>query len=76
MEYLSRKTAFAQIIRDSYYLVNFFYTDTLIRNTPTDAFITVYDTGNDTFELLKRIIPELDISQGLRELRPPISRTV
>lgn len=57
------KTAFAQIVRDSYYLVDFFYTDSFEKEYSTDAFITVYDTGNDTFELLKRVIPELDASQ-------------
>lgn len=57
------KTAFAQIIRDSYYLVDFHYTDSFDKEYSTDAFITVYDTGNDTLELLRRIIPELDDSQ-------------
>ncbi len=57
------KTAFAQIIRDSYYLADFFYTDTFDKEYSTDAFITVYNTGEDTFELLKKIIPELDTNQ-------------
>lgn len=57
------KTAFAQIIRDSYYLVDFYYTDTFDKEYTTDAFVTVYDTGNDTIALLRRIIPELDDSQ-------------
>ena len=57
------KTAFAQIVRDAYYLVGFFYTDSFDQEYTTDAFITVYDTGDDTLELVRRIIPELEEDQ-------------
>ena len=57
------KTTFAQSIRDSYYLVDFHCTKTVEKEFEADAFVTVYDTGNDTFELLKKVIPTLDASQ-------------
>lgn len=58
------KTAFAQIIRDAHYLVNFYYTDTIDDAYKNDeAFVTIYDTGTDTYELLSRVIPALDSGQ-------------
>lgn len=57
------RTTFAQIIRDSYYLVGFEYCKSFDKDYSTDAFVTVYETGKDTFSLLKLIVPELDKSQ-------------
>lgn len=58
------KTSFAQIIRDAYYLLNFEYCESVDRTFDEgDAFITIYDTGVDTFSLLKTIISNLDESQ-------------